>query len=85
MLSRIIEFIAKNNLNKFDVIALRSGIPPQELNDFWTWALGDTYKTMPIKEMPARWNSLHASDMILLSHHSVVESIKRMVLIYLTK
>lgn len=85
MINKIIDFIAKNNLSKFDVMALRAGIPSNKLKDFWVWALGDDYKKLLVKDMPTRWNNLHASEMMILPSHSVVQSIRLMALIFLTK
>ncbi len=84
-LSKFLADIDGNKLTAFDLIALRNGVPPKRLHEFWSWCFGDDYRKLKPTQLPDRWNNLHSDYMIILPHHSVAKSIKLMAAIFMTK
>lgn len=84
-LSKIIAEIDGNKLTALDLMAVRGGVPPRRLHEFWKYCFGDEYRKLKPHQLKDRWNNRHSDYMILMSHHSVVKSIKYMAAIFMTK
>lgn len=84
-LSKFLATIDGNRLTAFDLIAMRNGVPPKRLHEFWSWCFGDDYKTLRPSQLPDRWNNMRSDIMIVLPSHSVEKTIKLMSAIFMTK
>lgn len=82
---RFLKFIDGNKLTPLDLIAYKSGVPLKRLDELWRWSFGDDYRKARVNELIDRWNNLHAKDMLIMRHHSVVKSIRAISLIFLSK
>lgn len=85
ILNKYLAEIEGNKLTAFDLIALRNGVPPKRLDEFWKYCFGSDYKNLKTQELPTRWNNLHSDYMIISSKNTVYESIKLMAAIFITK
>lgn len=84
-LHKFLAEIEGNKLTAFDLLALRHGVPPRRLNEFWSWCFSKEYKKLQPSELMLRWNELHGDYMIILPHHSLNKSIQFMAAIWATK
>lgn len=85
ILSKIIATIDNNKLTVFDLMALRNGIPPKRLDEFWKFCFGSDYRKLKPADLPDRWNNLHSDILIILPHHTVDKSIQFMCAVFMTK
>ncbi len=84
-LPKILAEIDGNKLTAMDIMALRYGIPPKQLQEFWIFCFGDGYKKLHPTKLIDRWNNKHSDYLILRPWHSVEKSIKLMAAIFQTK
>lgn len=84
-LAKILATIDGNKLTAFDLMALRAGIPPKNLHEFWGFCFGADYRKLRPAQLIDRWNNLHSDVLVLFPHNTVRESIKFMAAVFITK